>query len=125
MSEESGDKTEQPTDRRLSDALGKGQFAKSQEIQTAFVLMAGVWALQSYGGQLLKDLTGVFQTVFFHLHDTTIDVNNLQDKASDSALTLVSCLAPPVIATGVGGLVAGLVQSRFRLVSDPIRFNWV
>jgi len=64
MSEESGDKTEQPTDRRLSEALGKGQFAKSQEIQTAFVLIAGVWALQSYGGQLLKDLTGVFQTVF-------------------------------------------------------------
>jgi flagellar biosynthesis protein FlhB len=35
MSEDSGDKTEQPTDRRLSEALGKGQFAKSQEIQTA------------------------------------------------------------------------------------------
>lgn len=124
MSEDSGDKTEQPTERRLSEALGKGQFAKSQEIQTAFVLMAGVWALQSYGGALFDDLTGVFKSVFFHLHDTTIDVNSLQDKASDSAFTLVGCVAPPVIATGVGGLVAGLVQSRFRMLSDPIRFNW-
>ena len=124
MSEESGDKTEQPTDKRLSEALGKGQFARSQEIQTAFVLMAGVWALQSYGGALLKDMTGVFHSVFFHLHDTTIDVSSLQDKASDSAFTLVSFVAPPVIATGVAGLAAGLVQSRFRMVSDPISFNW-
>ena len=124
MSEDSGDKTEQPTAKRLSEALGKGQFAKSQEIQTAFVLMAGVWALQSYGGALFDDLTGVFKSVFFHLHDTTIDVNSLQDKASESAMTLVGCVAPPVIATGVGGLAAGLVQSRFRMLSDPISFNW-
>ncbi len=124
MSEDRGDKTEQPTERRLTEALGKGQFAKSQEIQTAFVLMAGIWALQSYGGQLLNEMTGVFQSVFFHLHDTTIDVNSIQEKASDSAMTLVGCVAPPVIATGVAGIAAGLVQSRFRMVSDPISFNW-
>ena len=124
MSEDSGDKTEQPTERRLAEALGKGQFAKSQEIQTAFVLMAGVWALQSYGGQLLQDITGVFQSVFFHLHDTTIDVNTIQEKASDSAMTVVGCVAPPVIATGVAGVVAGLVQSRFRMIKEPISFHW-
>ena len=124
MSEGSGDKTEQPTDRRLTEALGKGQWAKSQEIQTAFVLMAGVWALQSHSGQLLDDMTGVFQSVFFHLHDTTIDVNTLQDKASNSAMTVVGCVAPPLVATGVAGVAAGLVQSRFRMLSDPISFNW-
>lgn len=124
MADDQGDKTEQPTEKRLTEALGKGQFAKSQEIQTAFVLMAGVWALQSHGGQLLNNITGVFQSVFFHLHDTSIDVNGLQDKASESVMTVVGCVGPPVLATGVAGIVAGLVQSRFRMLKEPLSFNW-
>lgn len=124
MAEDRGDKTEQPTERRLTEALGKGQFAKSQEIQTVLVLMAGVWALQSHGGRLLNDVTGVFQSVFFHLHDTPIDVESLQGRASDSAMTLMGCVGPPVLATGIAGVAAGLVQSRFRLIKDPFAFNW-
>jgi flagellar biosynthetic protein FlhB len=124
MADDQGDKTEQPTAKRLAEALGKGQFAKSQEIQTAFVLMAGVWALQSHGGQLLNDITGVFKSVFFHLHDTPIDVNGLQDKASESAMTVMGCVGPPVLATGVAGIAAGLVQSRFRMIKEPLSFNW-
>ena len=124
MAENQGDKTEQPTEKRLAEAIGKGQFAKSQEIQTAFVLMAGVWALQSHGGQLLNDITGVFKSVFFHLHDTPIEVNGLQDKASESLMTVAGCVGPPVLATGVAGIVAGLVQSRFRMLKEPLSFNW-
>ena len=124
MAEDRGDKTEQPTERRLTEALGKGQFARSAEIQTAFVMVAGVWALQSHGDQLFNDITGVFKSVFFHLHDTPIDVNSIQSKASESAMTVVGCVGPPVLATGVAGVAAGLVQSRFRLIKDPLSFNW-
>ena len=103
MAENQGDKTEQPTEKRLAEAIGKGQFAKSQEIQTAFVLMAGVWALQSHGGQLLNDITGVFKSVFFHLHDTPIEVNGLQDKASESLMTVAGCVGRPPGRAGAAG----------------------
>lgn len=57
MSESSGEKTEQPTDKRLQDARKKGQVAKSQDLTSALLLIATVgvvWILGSYIGGVLQ-----------------------------------------------------------------------
>lgn len=41
MSESSGEKTEQPTDKKLEDARKKGQVAQSQDINKLFTTLAG------------------------------------------------------------------------------------
>ena len=53
-----GEKTEQPTPRRLEEALKKGQIARSAEVQTAFVLLGGVGALMFSGQELWGHLVG-------------------------------------------------------------------
>ena len=56
MSEQIGEKTEQPTARHLEEALKKGQIARSREVQTVFVLMAGLLALEVHRrGNLAAD----------------------------------------------------------------------
>ncbi|HAF31349.1 MAG TPA: flagellar biosynthesis protein FlhB, partial [Anaerovibrio sp.] len=40
-----GEKTEEPTAKRKADARKKGQVGKSQEINAAFVLLAGFMVL--------------------------------------------------------------------------------
>ena len=49
MSEQTGEKTEQPTQRRLEDAIKRGQTPRSAEVQTVFVLFGGVAALTFCG----------------------------------------------------------------------------
>ena len=49
MKEFAGEKTEQPTLRKLEEALKKGQFPRSAEVQTIFVLMGAMLALL-FGG---------------------------------------------------------------------------
>ena len=56
MSNSAGEKTEQATPRRLEEALKKGQFACSPEVQTFFVIMAGLLALKFTGGELWNRL---------------------------------------------------------------------
>lgn len=56
MSSSSGEKTEQPTEKRLHDAKKKGQVAKSQDLTGAVLLIAAVatiWLIGSYLGDLL------------------------------------------------------------------------
>ena len=64
MSEHVGEKTEQATPKRLEEALKKGQFARSPEIQTVFVLCAGLIALRMAGvdtwQRLAIAVTGIF-----------------------------------------------------------------
>src|SRR5215203_5452017 len=57
MSSSTGEKTEQPTDRRLQDARKKGQVAKSQDLTSALLLIAAVaviWLIGGYIGGVLQ-----------------------------------------------------------------------
>lgn len=57
MSESSGEKTEQPSHKRLQDARKKGQVAKSQDLSSAvmlFIATAIVWVMSSRIGELFK-----------------------------------------------------------------------
>ena len=45
---EGGEKTEEPTDKRRRDARSKGQVARSQELNTAFVLLMGFFILNLF-----------------------------------------------------------------------------
>ena len=57
MSEEesAGEKTEQPTEKRLRDAREKGNIPRSRELGTAGVFGAGVLALMASGGTLASE----------------------------------------------------------------------
>lgn len=57
MSSSSGEKSEQPTDKRLQDARKKGQVAKSQDLTSALLLIAAVgvvWLIGGYIGGILQ-----------------------------------------------------------------------
>ena len=41
----SSEKTEQPTQKKLEESARKGEYPKSQEVQTVVVLMAGMLAM--------------------------------------------------------------------------------
>src|SRR5688572_4322333 len=59
MSSSAGEKTEQPTDKRLRDAKKKGQVAKSQDLTGAVLLIAAVgtiWLIGNYMGEILLAL---------------------------------------------------------------------
>jgi flagellar biosynthetic protein FlhB len=57
MSAGTGEKTEQPTDKRLQDARKKGQVARSQDLTSAVLLIAAVavvWLIGGYIGGVLQ-----------------------------------------------------------------------
>ncbi|MCP4673340.1 MAG: flagellar biosynthesis protein FlhB, partial [Desulfobacula sp.] len=62
--ESGGEKTEDPTSRKLSKAREEGQVAKSIEIPSVFVLIAGVSALYTSAFYIYNNLVAVFNFNF-------------------------------------------------------------
>jgi flagellar biosynthesis protein FlhB len=124
MNERAGEKTEQPTPRRLEDALKKGQIAHSAEVQTAFVLLGGLAALTFGGQEIWKHLVGAMVVSLGHLHDTPITGDALPGYAIGGALIMMKCIAPVLVATALAGLVAGAIQNRFNTASQALAPNW-
>jgi type III secretion protein U len=90
----SGEKTEQPTDKRLRDAREKGQVAKSSEVPAAGVVMSLAVYLMARGGyigaRLKETADGIFALAF---------------RPFDEALGLSITLAGSLLLDVLGPLV--------------------
>jgi flagellar biosynthesis protein FlhB len=124
MTEFQGEKTEQPTPRRLEEAAKHGRFPRSAEVQTIFVLLAGMLALTFTGQETWRSLIATFNGTLGHLHQFNLSLDAMQGYGIRSALVLIQCVAPVVIATALGGLLAGGIQTRFQTASEALRVDW-
>ena len=125
MAEEStGEKTEQPTARRLEDAIKQGQIANSAEVQTVFVLLGGLAAMTFAGREIWQQFVTAITQTLGHLHDTTITSDSLQGYSVSGLLVLAKCVGPIVLATSLAGLLAGAIQNRFNTAPEVLTPNW-
>lgn len=124
MKEFAGEKTEQPTPRRLEEAQKKGQAPRSAEVQTVCVLLAALAALAFMGREMWSQLAGLVSSSLSHLHDTPISLNMLQGYGVRGAAFVAVCVGPLVGATALGGLLAGGLQNRFATASEALRVDW-
>jgi len=120
MSEQAGEKTEQPTPRRLEESIKHGQIPRSAEVQTVFVLMGGMTALMFYGQEMWRQLVETMVVTLSHLHDTSMSVNSVHGYSVSGSLLLIKCVGPVVLATLFGGLLAGAIQNRFQTASEAL-----
>jgi flagellar biosynthetic protein FlhB len=124
MSEQAGEKTEQASPRRMEEAIKKGQFPRSAEVQTLFVMTAGVMGLKFAGPEIWRTFTGAQLAILGHLHEIPLSFNLMQGYAVTGALALGAAAGPVVLACMAGGLLAGGIQSRFQTASEALEANW-
>lgn len=124
MSEQTGEKTEQPTQRRLEEAWKKGQFPRSAEIQTAVVLGGGFMALLFSGREIWRTFADTLIATLAHLHEMPVTMNMMQTYMLRGVLALGKCVWPVLAATTIAGLLAGSMQSQFRTASEALEMNF-
>lgn len=124
MSEQTGEKTEQPTQRRLEDAIKRGQTPRSAEVQTVFVLFGGVAALTFCGRETWQLFVSTGVQTFTHLYNTPVSIDSLQGYGVTGALMVLKCAGPFVIIAMLAGLVAGAIQNRFQTASEVLTPDW-
>ena len=124
MSEQTGEKTEQPTQRRLEEAIKRGQTPRSAEVQTVFVLFGGVAALMFCGRETWQIFVNTGVQTFGHLYNTPVTIDSLQGYGIVGVLTVMKCAGPFVIITLLAGLVAGAIQNRFQTASEILTPDW-
>ena len=124
MAEHTGEKTEQPTQRRLEDAIKRGQSPRSAEVQTVFVLFGAVAALTFCGRETWQLFVSTEVQTFGHLYNTPVTVDSMQGYGVAAALMIFKCAGPFVIITMLAGLIAGAIQNRFQTASEVLTPDW-
>ena len=84
-SESGADKTEDPTDKRKKDSREKGEIARSKELNTLAVMVAGCGALLAFGGHLAQSLLELKRSDFTLSREVLLDepLKALEDEFGD------------------------------------------
>ena len=122
-----GEKTEEPTSKKLNDARSDGQVAKSQELCNAISLIALFLTLRMVGMNIGNGFLDVIKYVFGIIPEFTVLVNGeISQKTFDNitrfAIIRIIVILLPIFAVGV--LVAffvNLFQVKWKVSTKPLR----
>lgn len=124
MAEENGQKTEQPTGKRLSEAHDRGQYAKAPEIQI-FATMAAILVVLSFTVEASSKYVAIFTTEIF-TQFTRLSLNS-ETAVSQMASLLITAgivVGPVILACTLAAVVAGGLQSGFRISYKAVGLNF-
>ncbi|MCF4127072.1 flagellar biosynthesis protein FlhB [Methylobacterium sp. SyP6R] len=104
------DRTEDPTQRRLDDAIKRGDVATSQEVNTFLMLGAFTLVLMIGAAPLARGLLADLRGLLAHLHEVPSDPAGYLAFGRRALLAGLLALAVPMGAVAAAGLVGGLFQ---------------
>jgi flagellar biosynthetic protein FlhB len=116
-------KTEQPTEKRLSEAMERGDFARSHEITVLFPLAAtlGVMGMTIHAAS--RDISEYAVSIFTRFAVTPVERDTVTMQLGEVMWTIARVLAPLLIAIIIAVLLASGVQTGFRLSPKAVGFK--
>ena len=126
MAEETaGERTESATPRRREKARDKGQVARSQEVNSFFVLLAGAAGLVVLAPVMLDQLMLAARYLLGQAHFLAPDnMPGVRYLASGNLKIVLAVLLPVAGIIMLAGLAANLLQVGVRVTPAALEFKW-
>jgi len=121
--DDSSEKTESPTMKRRRDAREKGQVARSQEVNSFLILIAGTLVVLGFHSFIMQAIEDVFYKAFSMSPDI-IQPKNMVNLALSLFGWFFPIVFPFFIAAIIAGLAANLGQVGFHVTSDAASPKW-
>lgn len=116
------EKTEEPTPKRREEAREKGQVAKSQDLTSSFVILAGMLLLYGVGYMMLERMFGCAMLFFSHMK-TDANITNIQMYLLEFIYQLSLILAPFLAGLFLVALLVSLMQTGIVFTGHPLMPN--
>jgi flagellar biosynthetic protein FlhB len=109
---DSGDKTEDPTQKRLDEALQKGDVVKSQEVNTWFVIGGGTLVLMTFSHSMSEGLTTTMRGLIANAHAIRVDGPALPRLFMQIGGEMLMAVGLPFLILMIAALVGNVIQHQ-------------
>jgi flagellar biosynthetic protein FlhB len=117
MADESAEKTEQPTPKKLQDAAEKGQIARSKDMGTAFVLIGSAAAILVFGKMLAMAMLDITQRMLRLTPKDIFEPNSMFTAWSAAGERLAAPLAGIFLIILIAAFIGNCLLGGFN-------FSW-
>ncbi|MFT7687767.1 MAG: flagellar biosynthetic protein FlhB [Candidatus Azotimanducaceae bacterium] len=122
--ESAQEKTEEPTAKKLEKAKDDGQIARSKELNTLLVLMAGSFGLLIYGPNFYEGGKELFQYNFILDRETLFDTKQMGIHFAQSGFNAIKITIPFFLLTLLAAFLGPLLMGGMLMSPQAMAPKW-
>jgi flagellar biosynthesis protein FlhB len=119
--QDASERTEDPTQKKLDDALERGDVAKSQEVNAWFILAAATLILLAFsdrmGGALHTSLRGLIANA----HQIPLGGRALMQVTGRLGIEILATVAVPFLLLALAAIVGNMIQHRMVWSAEGLK----
>ena len=122
--DDGGEKTEEPTAKKLSDARDEGQAPRSQDLNTAAMLLVLILGVKIFGGFIYDRVYETYYYVMTNMADYAKNEFTLGRSENLLSMSLQQVLFTILPISLIGVLVAfvvGVKQVKWKITTKPLK----
>lgn len=120
-SEDKDQKTHDPTQKKLDDALKKGDVAKSQDLVSWFLLFVATLIVATMAGGAAGGLAVPLKNLVANADLVIVDRSGLMKLYVSLVLAIIVAIGLPLLGLFLAGIGANLVQHRLVLSTESLK----
>jgi flagellar biosynthesis protein FlhB len=118
---DTSDKTEDPTQKRLDDAHDRGDVAKSQEINTWFVISGATLVLSTFSGSIGGGILMPLRNLLANSWMIKSDGAALLELARSLEYVMIAALGVPLLLLALAAIAGNLIQHRLVWSGETLK----
>jgi flagellar biosynthesis protein FlhB len=115
------DKTQDPTQKRLDEAHDRGDVAKSQEVNTWFMIAGATLVLSSFSGSIGGGLKMPLRNLIANSWMFHVDGPALLELAQRLEYVLIAALGVPLLLLAISAIAGNMIQHRLVWSGESLR----
>jgi flagellar biosynthetic protein FlhB len=124
MAEDTDDKTEDPTQKRLDDALEKGDVAKSQEVNTWFVIAGGTLVLSTFSSSTAAGILTPLRNLIANSWMIRTDGAGLLSLMQTLGIAVIAAVGIPLLMLMLAAIAGNMIQHRLVWSAEQLKPNF-
>ncbi len=110
--QDDNEKTEDPTQRRLDEALKRGDVAKSQEVNTWFIIAASTLIVMGFSGSMSLELTKTMRGMIANSYRLPADGASLNRFFEKTSVEILAAVSIPLLLLALAAVAGNIIQHR-------------
>jgi len=118
-----GEKTEKATPKKRQDERKKGKVAKSQDINTAIILLFSFTTLIFFGNFMKSKMIRLYEHSFTEYIHWEITENAVHQLFIEVTLVAAQMIIPIMVVVAVAGVAANMIQIGFLFTAESVKVD--
>jgi len=115
------ERSEDPTQKRLDEALERGDVVKSQEVNTWFIIAGGTLLLMAFSGHMASGILTSLRGLVANSYAIRVEGRSFLPMSEKLGIEVIAAMAIPMLVLMLAALAGSVIQHRLVWSTEALK----